>query len=127
MATRAREPSCVDSEGDAAGNELPVHIAWFVMRAAANRGSLALRAGKLADAERDVIIARALALDLGTALYATRMQGCLGEIRAQTALELSISPKSVEQSLTWIYRKLGLASRTRLAGYVVTHGVDSFR
>jgi DNA-binding SARP family transcriptional activator/predicted ATPase len=62
----------------------PAKQSWFLMRAAANRGSLAVRAGAFADAERDVTTARALALELGTSLYATRMQGCLGEIRAHT-------------------------------------------
>ena len=57
---------------------------WFVMRAAANRGSLALQAGDLVAAERDIVLAHELARELGTELYASRMQSCIGEVCART-------------------------------------------
>lgn len=39
----------------------------------------------------------------------------LGRRNDEVAAELGVSAKTVEAHLTWIYRKLGLRSRTELA------------
>lgn len=56
---------------------------YLVMSAAANRGTFALLDGEFVAAERHLTLARSLALDIGSALYAARMQGVLGELYAR--------------------------------------------
>lgn len=45
-----------------------------------------------------------------------------GRRNDEIALDLALSPKTVEWNLTRIYRKLGVRSRTELALLLGTHG-----
>jgi tetratricopeptide (TPR) repeat protein len=56
---------------------------WIALQAQAHRGSIGLRAGQLATAERHLLAAAGLSLQLGTARFDPHLRACLGELKAR--------------------------------------------